>query len=344
MRSTRSPSSIERLLGFGPIAPPPDAFLCGPGELLYAGFGREGGAWTLREWVREELPADLFQEGLLGGPAREPAVLRERVHALVERLARPVKRASLVLPDAWLRTAFTEVGELPGGGEKRQEVLRWKLKRLVPFRVEELRLAAAELSPLPGRENDEENHRLLLGFALEGLLAQLEDAFEAVDVHIGRVTSSGLAAVGALADGLAADGAVVALVLVDESGYSLAFVRDGEPLLHRFKPSRDGSFSDDTLPGVVGVDAVDRRVGRDLRLTRTFLEDHFPDAPLAGALLVAPEAEIEPWARRVGDGLGVEVQTLDGRHLHGWRDAGAPAPAWIRLVPLLGAASQEVTP
>ena len=56
-----------------------------------------------------------------------------------------VRDASLVMPDAWLRVTFTESGDLPSAADARDEVLRWKLRRLVPFRVDELRVGATEV-------------------------------------------------------------------------------------------------------------------------------------------------------------------------------------------------------
>jgi len=90
----------------------------------------------------------------------------------------------LVVPDAWLRVSFSEITDVPRQAEARDEVLRWKLRRLVPFRVDELRVNAAEVAPLPVQE---EPRRLLLGFGVEQLLAQIEDAFAAHHVHIGRI-------------------------------------------------------------------------------------------------------------------------------------------------------------
>ena len=53
------------------------------------------------------------------------------------------------------------------------------LKRLVPFRVDELRIGAQEVEPLPNQPA-EEPERLLLGFAVDQLLTQVEDAFAAL--------------------------------------------------------------------------------------------------------------------------------------------------------------------
>ena len=205
-------------------------------------------------------------------------------------------------------------------------MLRWKLRRLVPFRVEDLRVAAAEVTPLAGQE---EPRRVLLGFADEHLLAQLEEAFERAGVRLGQIASASLSLVAAL-DAAAGDD-LTALVLVGDDDYALVFVRGGEPVLHRYK-------------GAIGAAGIDPRgVVRDLRLTRNFLEEHFPGVRLARAVLAAPP-ELEPlWLDRLTEGLGEAAEPLDGRHLPPLQleTPGLPVPP-RELAPMMGAARREV--
>jgi len=327
---------LGRLLGAGSLAPPPHAFGLRPDRLAYAFLGRENGGYALREQHTEELPPDGFQSGLLGGPLREPAAFSAAVGRLVGRIGAPVKEASLTVPDAWLRVAFAEAEELPARAAERAEVLRWKLKRLVPFKVDELRVDGALVPPLPAQE---EPNRLLLGFALEPLLAQVEDAFRAAGVRLGRITGESLAALAALelptarSGGRAdeADGALTALALVDDGGWTLVIARGGAPLLHRYKPAATGA----------GADAG-RLVVRDLALTRNFLAEQAPGSTLERVLLLAPPAAEPAWREWLETGLGVAAEPLGPAHLPPLAVAGPP-PGWRDLVPLLGAVREEVT-
>jgi hypothetical protein len=317
----------NRLLGFEPVPVPPHVFALDEERLRYGQFARDRQGFRLRGYREAALPRDPFQHGPLGGPPRDPVGFRELVAGLVTSLPGEVKEASLVLPDAWLRVTFTESGELPKAAEALDDVLRWKLRRLVPFRVDELRVGATEVSPIPGQE---EPRRLLLGFAVEQLLAQVEEAFAAASVRIGQVTNASLSLLAAIPPAPA--GSFTALVLVATEGYTLIFARDGQPVLHRYK-----GFTGN-LPEAARASFV----GRDLKLTRNFLDEHFPGSALSQVLLLAVP-ELEPaWLDRLEEGLGSSAAPLDGRHLPPLRAEEAAVPAWRDLAPMLGAARQEV--
>jgi hypothetical protein len=306
---------------------PPHVFALDEQRLRYGQFARDRHGFRLRGYREAALPRDPFHHGPLGGPLRDPAAFRELVAGLVASIPGGVREASLVLPDAWLRVTFTESGDLPTAADALDEVLRWKLRRLVPFRVDELRIGATEVSPIPGQE---EPRRLLLGFAVEQLLAQMEDAFAAAGVRIGQVTNTSLSLLAAVAP-VPAD-SFAALVVVGSEGYTLIFARRDEPVLHRYK-----GFTGN-LPEAARASFV----GRDLKLTRNFLDEHFQGAGLGPVLLLAEPALEPAWLDRLEDGLGSPAAPLDGRHLPPLRAEEAAVPSWRDLAPMLGAARQEV--
>jgi hypothetical protein len=292
---------------------------------------RSGSGFRFRAYRAVPLPADGFHAGPLGGPLRDPRTFQALLEGFVKELP-GVREASLVIPDAWLRVTFTESGELPRPGAARDDVLRWKLKRLVPFRVDELRIGAQEVEPLPDSSSEEPN-RLLLGFAVDQLLTQLEDAFAAVGVRLGEITNTSLALISALGEEGPAPG-FWALVVVEEEGYTLAFVRGSEPILHRFK----------AFTGSLPEAARASLVTRDLKLTKNFLDEHFPGADLSRVLLAAPEA-LEPiWMDRLTEGLGAAAAPLSAAHLPPLQVelALGPQPVWREVAPMLGAARREV--
>ena len=323
MRSTKSLSWIERLAGFEPVPSPPHVFALSGRELRYAAFyrGPQGYAFDAEQSV--PLPDDTFAEGVLGGPLREAGAFKEALESLLDGVGGEIEEAALVLPDTWLRLAFTELDELPRGARQRREVLEWKLKRLVPFRVDDLRLSATEVTPFP---NQDEPLRLMIGFAIEILVAQLEEAFEEFGVRIGMVTNETLALMASL-EHTVAPGELASLVAVFDDAYSVSFFHDGEPTIYRYKAFTDG--------GVYGDAVV-----RDLRMTGTFIRQHFPEIqPGRAFLAVAPELE-EQWMHWIQDELEVAPEPLSFEHFDLTRSrAGA---VWVRTAPMLGAVSMEV--
>jgi hypothetical protein len=327
VRSTRSLSWIERLLGFEPVPPPPHVFSLGPTELHYANIQRGPQGLVLEDERLVELPADTFQPGVLGGPLKDARAFFEAIGGLVARLPKKPEQASLVLPDTWLRLTFTELAELPRKSSLREEILRFKLKRLVPFRVEDLRVKAVEVTPFPDQA---EPLRVLLGFAIEPLLAQIEAAFGAAGVQLGNITNTTLATIAGVAP-LLGDGELASMLVVHADAYTLCYFRDGEPLVYRFKAFSDGGVDRDS-------------VARDLRMTESFMRRHFhaegAGAGVARAFFVTPPGQEEQWADWIGDDLGMPPEQLAYGHFSLLR--ARPATAWLSMAPLLGAANLEV--
>lgn len=333
MRSIKLPSWIERLAGLDPVPAPPHVFSLDERRLAYARLPRTGQGSALEEYRSVPLPEGTFQDSLLGGALREVQALEEALAQILDGLEEPVPEASLLLPDAWFRLAFSEIGDLPKDPAQREQVLRWKLKRLVPFRVEELRLQGVEVAPV---ENQEEPRRVLLAFALETLLARLEAIFSDAGIHLGRVDNLSLATLAAV-QGARGPDQVLGVVLADTTGTTLLFARGAEPVLHRFKASEPD------LPAEVR----ERRTLRDLRLTRTFLDERLPSASLSLVLLAQAPEETSPWQRWLEEGLQVPVAPLGEEYLTPLdvrlsRAQAEAADSWLEIAPMLGASRKEV--
>jgi len=326
VRSTKLPSWIDRLFGLDPVPAPPHVFALDGGQLRYGSFHPAAKGYVFAASHLRELPADLFSGGVLGGPVREQKVLEGEVQQLVAELPGPIDEASLVLPDTWLRLTFTELTELPRRSRDREAILRWKLKRLVPFRIEDLRIGAAQVTPFP---NQEEPLRLLLGFAIELLLSQVEAAFRSAGVEIGRITNQTLATLAGIEHNLGAE-ELGALLMVQGDAYTLSYFRGGEPLLYRYKAI-----------GELGGSTLVSAVHRDLRLTASFVAQHFPESPLRRAFLVTEPEDEERWLGWLGDELEVPPEPLGFEHFRLARTQ--VGPSWLETAPLLGAASREVT-
>ena len=294
-----------------------------------------GGGWELRELRRVELPADDL-------PARRRSAARcasrrlfgERLAQLLGGLSAPVREASLVLPDAWLRLTFVESGELPRAAEARDEVVRWKVKRLLPFRVEDLRLAASEVAPLPQQSEPQAAARRLR--ARGAARASSRRRSPSAGVWLGRITSESLALLPAVGEALA-EAPLGALAVVRDGGYTLLFTRRGEPVLYRFKsldetPSAAARSGASSQPGALST------VERDLRLTRAFVAEQLPDLAIARVVVAAGDGnrdEARAWQDWLAAGLGRAGEPLESLRLP---LASAERVGWMEVAPMLGAA------
>jgi len=312
-------------VGLEPRPVPPHVFSLEARTLSYGSFVRAESGFEVENFSQVDLPEALFGEGPLGGPMHDPGLFKPLVSELVESVEGGVDDASLVLPDAWLRLAFTEMEEVPRRGQRRDEVLRWKLKRQVPFRVEELRLEGVEVEPLPEQSA---GSRVLLAFAIDRVLGQLEDAFLECGVRLGRVLNSSLATVDSVRE-VVDEIDLAAIVLVSAGGYSLTFTQAGEPLLHRFRGLDSG----------IGGDAAARLVQRDLKLTQTFVNQQLPGREIGRVVLASQAAQQSFWLESLEQGLG-HVPVALGREQLPLRGA-VPDVSPALLAPMVGAACAE---
>jgi hypothetical protein len=306
---------------------PPHAFGVGPRGLAYLGLRRGAAGLEVREKQALPFAGRIFGAGALGSPVEDETALAEAVRALVGRLAAPPHQASLVLPDAWARAQLVELGALPERPELRLEVLRFRLRRLVPFRVEDLRIDAVPIAPVAGQAD---SIRALALCAAENVVAALERAFAAAGVRLGQVVGESLARLEALRAGGSLPG-LAALAAVDAEGFTLVVTRDGEPVLWRQKSFDDQLEADERAP----------LAAAELRLTRSFLTERLTESgPLGTVLLVAPPGLEALWSRVLEEGLECPVATLGRPHLP---LADVPVGAsFAELAPLVGAACREV--
>ncbi len=319
MKSTKLPSLIKKLLGLDPVRIAPHAFSLDEGSLSYLSLGDEGELYC-RECVRKVLPEDCFQAGPLGGRLKDEESFTKTLEALLADLTQQPQEASLVVPDDWMRMTFVEAEEWPRRREEQREVLRFKLSRVVPFRVQELRIATKRVPTLAGGKA----HRFLVGFGIDSALGQVERAFESRGIRIGWLSNGSLSMLQALRAGLAS-APLGAVLKVDDGHYSLIVTQRGEPIVYRTKS--------------IASDASLTSVSRELRLTRSFLQERVSPGIVSDIILAAPEALESQWG-----GLLEEVFERPASSLsREW-----PAiPGLVRLTtheaaPMLGAALREV--
>lgn len=151
-------------------------------------------------WVRPLAPSQpgwepLEKDVLHITPLRDNVVRSEVLGQAVRRITgangtRKRRRAVLILPDYCARVAVLDFDNLPGNAEEQLSLVRFRMKKSVPFDVES---AMIRFFPQQAEPGSNRLNVVVVVAALE-ILARYEAPFRAAGLHAGLVTTSTLAA------------------------------------------------------------------------------------------------------------------------------------------------------
>lgn len=100
---------------------------------------------------------------------------------------------ALVIPDDAVRIALLSVDALPGADLERKAIIRWKLKKTVPFNVDSARVAYQTIGQDGGID-------LVVALARPGIADQYEEIMDSLGLHAGIVSPSTVAVLNLLGD------------------------------------------------------------------------------------------------------------------------------------------------
>jgi hypothetical protein len=300
-----------KLASFFQSSPPPHAFGLSAQAVAYAQLARRGDA--LQRVERCRLLEGWYELGPVGLLHLDRTPLSEALAELRKRWDRPVRRASAVVPNAWVRSLVIEPGQLPRNRGEAEDIVRWRLKKLLPCRPEEVRL---DFVPSDG------TGRVLVVLGLDKPFAVLEEVFAAAGVSLGRIEPAALA----LTRVLPAAAEPVMLVALEPRALALALLVEGRVVLVRNKPLPAESRPADVL--------VARELNRTLAHARA-------DKGLGDSLRVVLACEVPELAEAVeGWALSEAGVTLESMSTQPGGGRGAvPGPGVAELWALLAVSS-----
>ncbi len=181
-------------------------------------------------------PAGSVGSSASGTPLFTREALSEAVTAARRLSEERLSRACVVFPDAWARILPIDLDAPPASEEAAREMVRWKLKKLLPGVTSELAVSFGAMPPPSGGGT-----RLLVAAAPAESLRSIEQSFESFGVRVGLLSPASLA----LFEGLARRLGVTAggdYGILHRTAGSLSFLiaRDGQPLFFRQRPSEEG--------------------------------------------------------------------------------------------------------
>jgi type IV pilus assembly protein PilM len=192
---------------------PPLAIEIGLDRVSGARWTRTGG---LGDFAVAELPAGALVPSAVEANIVNAAALKNAMTDVSSRLRAKDESVALILPDPVIRVFVQHFDDFPRSKEEADPMLRWKLKKSVPFEVDETLISYMRQAPR------EEGVDVVTALARLRIIREYESLAEAEGLHPGVVLSSSLAAIA-----LVEEHRPTLLARVSGSSLTTAIVRDG---------------------------------------------------------------------------------------------------------------------
>lgn len=147
------------------------------------------------------------------------------------------KRWSVALPDATARTLVIALESKPSNRRELNEVISWKIERLIAAPASELRISRQRMNPAAGYD------RYVVTVALDEVLSQYENVFAGIGWNAGLILPRHIGeAQWLMWDDSPGD---KMLVSANRSGFTSLIVRNGDPVLVRTFVCEPASIADE---------------------------------------------------------------------------------------------------
>lgn len=253
--------------------------------------GRKGP--LVRGHARLPLPAGAVTPAVRGANLADPPAVAEAVEGVLNALPRRPRRIALLLPDAAAKVSMVRFASVPARAADLDPMLRWQVRKTVPFNVDE-----AQMGWIPGRTTAGGEQEFVAVLAHRAVVEEYEQACTAAGAHAGLVDLQSFSLIdAAVAYGEADATADWLLVHVGGGSTTLAVVRDRHPLL--FRTVLDG-----------------QPLGDLVHQTAMYYEDKLAGEGLSHALIAGnggtPQG-VEDVRRMIEDRLSIAVEPIAKR-------------------------------
>ena len=192
---------------------PPLALEICPEWIAAARWTRTGG---LDSFAVEALPPGSLLPSAVESNIANPGAVKGAIAALTARLHAKDEDVALLIPDPVIRVFVQHFDQFPRSPQEALPMLRWKLKKSVPFEVDETLISYMRQSPR------EDGVDIVTALARLRIIREYEALAEAAELRPGVVLSSSLAAITLLDDHRP-----TLLARVSGNSLTTAIVRDG---------------------------------------------------------------------------------------------------------------------
>jgi type IV pilus assembly protein PilM len=280
----------------------------------------------------EPLPPGAVVPALNDANILDPPAVTEAVRNALERTGARRKRAVLVVPDSVAKVSLLRFEKVPARQSDLIELIRWQVRKTVPFRVEDAQLTFAPAATAPDGSRE-----FVVVLARRDVVAEYERVCQDAGVQVGVVDLTTFNLINTVtATGAAPDGD---WLLVNAAGQylSVAILRGTELLFFRHR----GSEGEGSLADVVHQTAMyyeDRLQGRGF--TRVLLAG--AGQAVAGARPPADALDPGQVKEQLEARLRVRVDAVDPRPAVVIADRIGASPALLdSLAPSVGLLLRE---
>jgi hypothetical protein len=313
-----------------PVRYPPTAFEIGGSELTAVRLRRDRTGRRLLGYGIAPLempgPGHASPASVLKGDGH--GTLKTAVERAAESAGIRSGKASLILPDSLARVWLLQLPEIPRGHQPMLELIRWKIKRSVAFRIEDAVISWQILSRPAGTEPAVVLVGLLQGPVVHGY----EKVFAAAGFKIGLVDLCSFNLFNAYRQTIEKDGLDepdFALLNATEAYFTLMIFRRGNLIFYRCKTHSDGE-------GAAPAER-ERTFRRELATSLSYYTEKLKGLALAKTYARVVDTALVSWRETV-DSLGFgQVETIDPGKIVKLPDEMDPRTA-ADLAPALGAA------
>ena len=325
-------STLSRL--FAPAAPTLGIDIASD-RVTFVRLGAGVRGASVSAWATEALPPGAILPALNGQNIAERAGVSDAIRRGLERIGGRPRGAAVVVPDTIAKVSLLHFEKVPARVGELLELIRWQVRKSVPFKVEDARLTWTRGAVVNGEQ----------GFVVALARHEIVEEYEAVcgdaGVHAGIVDLSTFN----LANAVMAAGTAPAgdwlLVNVAQDYFTIAIMRGTDLIFFRHR----GTEGEGDLADVVHQSAMyyeDRIRGKGFE--RAILAGIGRGAAAAASLENPPSADVDRVRIELEQRLRLRVEPIDPRPGIALTDRISAHPAVLdTLAPLAGVLLRERT-
>lgn len=286
---------------------------------LKGGGARPGIAWA----SQVEIPAGILLNSFTEPNITDVPSFVGLVERLVQKAGRRVRAVNVALPDHVSRVSILDFDSLQGKKDEVEQMLRWRVKKLLPFDVDQAAMRYQYLGKF--KSNDKDQHRFLVSIIKSDILSQYELVFREAGLKPIAIDLSSFCVWNLYEDFITKDSAGLscfAIMMLTGGKLSVMVFEQGVP--HFFRLKDMGGFDGEENGMTV------TRILRELNASLTFYKENYGDLPVEKVYMTADDSDrIKLIADEVGKNSTLKTTVLDlGLALEKWGGKEYSSPAF----------------